>query len=62
MDTENFSTWKKRNKMNIQVIALVLAVVSPFVLYSALNNGASVLAGIMFGAITLAMGLVAGLT
>jgi len=62
MKNVKFSGWKKRNKMSIQVIAFLLAMTSPFFLFSALNNSLFTLAGILFGAVTLAMVLVAALT
>jgi uncharacterized membrane protein (DUF485 family) len=62
MNNGKFLSWKKRNKMNIQIIALFLAIVFPFILYSALNNQWLLLAGFMFGGVTLAMVLVAALT
>lgn len=62
MRKEKFLAWKKANKITIQVIALVLAILCPFVLFGALNAGLSLLAGFAFVGVTLAMAFVAGLT
>jgi len=62
MNKEKFIQWKKTNKLPIQVVAFILAIGAPFLLFVALNAGFSVAAGIAFGMITLAMFLVAALT
>ena len=62
MKKENFLAWTKTNKLTIQMIALILAIACPFVIFAALNAGFSVIAGVAFGGVALAMFFVAALT
>ncbi len=62
MQREKFSAWKKKYKIGVQVIAFGFALIFPFILYIALNHQLSLLAGFMFGGVTLAMVMVAALT
>ncbi len=51
--------FKKRYRLQIQVVALLLGSVVPFVLFSALQAGQGILGGIAFALIVIAMLLTA---
>lgn len=51
--------FKKRYRLHIQVVALLLGSVVPFVLFAALQAGLGILGGIAFALIVIAMLLTA---
>jgi hypothetical protein len=54
-----FSAWRKRHRFSIQSLVLVIALLSPFALYWALEAGQNALAAFFFGLLALALAVTA---
>jgi hypothetical protein len=55
MNRVQFKTWRKRYRFLIQSMALVVALLSPFAIFWALEAGQDLLAALSFGLLALAM-------
>ena len=58
MTDMNKESWTKRNRVKIQVAALVVGLSCPFLLYAALNAHLPVLAGLLFAILVASIGAV----
>ncbi len=58
MTDMNKESWTKRNRVKIQVAALVVGLSCPFLLYAALTSAQPALAGLVFAILVVSMGAV----
>lgn len=55
MKTNSKQSWRKKYRQQGQIAALVLAILSPFGIFAALQAGNPLLAGVCFGVFTFSM-------
>ena len=58
MSDMNKESWSKRNRVKLQVAALVVGLSSPFLLYASLRAGLPALAVLMIAILIVSMGAV----
>jgi hypothetical protein len=59
VDSIQSLTWRKRHRFSIQSLALIIALLTPFALYWALESGQIAMAAFFFGLLALAMAVTA---